>query len=643
MMKFLNFWRQKIEKIPKWLWLAIISVTLFLIVGTFWKYHLFAYNALDLAIFNQVFWKTAHGELFGLTIHPHSYLGDHAGLIILALTPIYLLWSDPRTLLLLQSVALILPAAFIWLLVQNRANTLNIGRNWTRLTAVLMSAAWLASPAVHNTGFFEFHLLPFALLPLFGAALAYEQDDRLGFVAWSLLAFVCREDVAFVILMFSFLAWLENRKLWWRLFPFLSGLSWFVGASFLIKAFNPDGGYKFMVYYEWLGHNPVVAATNVFIHPLRTLSHVMTFANLEMALALLMPLAFLPLLKPRRLLIALLPLLQIILGAPGGGQNVTEMHYVTLFLPALFLAAIDGLLTLPDREWFDRLPLKREDAKRAAWLVVVICIAYGFVALGPWPKAVASLFDPEARHRASLTAQALRQIPEDAPVAASYSMLPNLSGRDEIYSLHYLFLGVSQFAVAKYPVPDGLQYLALENSDLITYRSQFTNTQWAEPYYADGRSRLRAVMSDEVWTNGNFNVYRKRHGLPEPWSSGTEEEEPRLLRRKLDLTDDTVTVITDWNRPNNADAYLIRVEVLDKDDRPATSKEFPFLGLPPQTTESSEGIGNTLRIRLPCMAKEVGRINLSLVEQKSSMILDGWRSTTRFVTKEKILLKQEIK
>src|SRR5207245_582982 len=124
------------------------------------KYHLFLYNGIDLAYFNQVFWNFLHGRFFTQSIHPHSSLGDHAELIIPLLVPFYALFPDPRTLLILQTIFLLLPAIPLYFLAKHRVSS-------SSLIPFLITALYLLSPIVHNILLFEFHVLAFALLPLF--------------------------------------------------------------------------------------------------------------------------------------------------------------------------------------------------------------------------------------------------------------------------------------------------------------------------------------------------------------------------------------------------------------------------------------------------------------------------------------------
>src|SRR5687767_7123120 len=185
------------------------------------------------------------------------------------------------------------------------------------IAPLLIAAAWLLNPAMQNMALFEFHLLPFAIAPLLMAMLAYDQGRKVKFLLWSGLAMLVREDVALVVAMIGLLAWLERKPLWWRIAPAILGAGWFLAAMGIITHFSAGGGYKYGIYYAWLGSSPAEMVVNAVRDPLRLLGHIMSFANLEMALGFLMPLLFLPLLRSKRLVLLLAPLLQIILGAPG--------------------------------------------------------------------------------------------------------------------------------------------------------------------------------------------------------------------------------------------------------------------------------------------------------------------------------------
>lgn len=501
-MKLLS-WLEKREK-----YVLAGGITLYVLVFAaicLRKYALFLYNGVDLAYFNQVFWNTLNGRFFETTIQPHLSLGDHAELAIPLLVPFYAIAAGPRILLILQTLALALGAWPVWLLARRRLVAAAIPDNWKRFGPLALAAIWLLNPLVQNANLFEFHVLVFAVTPLLFALLEYDRGRKWAFLAWAGAALLCREDVALVVAAIGVLAWLEKRERFWRVVPLALGAVWFAGALFLISRFAPGGGYKFAAYYSWLGDTPLRFLAGLLRHPLKFLTHLFGIANLGMLLGLVMAFAFLPLLRPRRLLLALGPAFQLMLTAAGGALAL-QTHYAALFLPALVIAAIDGFAALPrllekiERRW--HWPA----LSRLAAAIIALIVVYDLLTLGPLP-AVGRLFDASVKERATVAREMLDQITPDANVAAGYALLPQLSSREKIYSLDYAFLGVSQFALQPYELPADTRFLAVDTADLIAYPSRFLSNRWSEPHYQGGFARLRAAAGDKVFSRGQFLLF----------------------------------------------------------------------------------------------------------------------------------------
>jgi len=470
--------------------MAILLYIGFFSLLCLWKYGMFGYDGLDLAIFNNVFWHTARGQLFMQSIHPHSYLGDHAGFGLLALVPFYWLWSGPKILLILQTIALGVAAWPLYLLAKRRF----VGQPsvWS-LTPLFIALAWLLNPLVHNINLYEFHLLPFALVPLLFMLLAYEDGRKWRFLLFAAAAMLFREDVSFVVAAVGVLAMLEKKSWWWRIMPILFGAVWFLAATKLVALLAPSGNYKFLVYYSWLTEVPNVGA--VF-------SHLLSAGNLEMLIGFGLPLIFLPYVSPKRLVLAAGPLTQILLGAPGGSAIVLQTHYATLFLPALFAATIFALKDSKDGKLGKRNGIFNSPAMLGALLLTSI---YGALTLGPLAHLSASAHQ---RLDALDAQQIVWAVPDDAAVAASYNLLPHLSSRGNVFSAHYVFLGVEQFATGPYELPTDIPVLlAFDSRDLTTYRAQFLRTAWTKPHYETGRERLAMLAGPTRARGGYFTLY----------------------------------------------------------------------------------------------------------------------------------------
>jgi uncharacterized membrane protein len=644
----IGIWLKTREKIV--LFVAISLTAIGLIAACFWKYGIFGYNAIDLAYFNQVFWNTVHGRPFSQSIHPHLSLGDHAEIAILPLAFLYALWRDPRTLLLLQAVALALPAYAVWRIAAVRLARTEHGK-LKAYGPLVLALAYLLNPSVHNIALFEFHILPFAIAPLLMAMLAYAEGRKGRFLAWSVLALLVREDVALVIIMVGVLAAIEKKPAWWRVVPPLLGAAWFAAAMRLIAAFSPEGAYKYRIYYAWLGATPLAMAGNAVAHPLGVLAHIATVANLEMALGFLMPLLFLPLLAPAALVLAAGPLLQIVLGAPGGGELIIDTHYATLFLPALMLAAIDGFAAAPAAARKLTRLATPDEAARSAGVLLLLAATYGAATLGPLPSVVRRITSGADAARSAAARAILARIPPDASVASAYALLPALSSRERLTSLHYVFLGVTQFGEKPYAPPDDIAYAAVDADDLLVYATQFAKTAWAAPQIAGGPGRLRAVLGAPAAHDSPFALFVK-NGVAIKGAEAIADTEPDgvisspyLVQAAARFTTDALAggpalvIASRWAAQGFDDAGLvIHTIVTASDGRTIAETRQPLVATPPFSFPIPGGYEVVTRLRSSSGRSHAGgAVTVSLEREDASYELDGIRSATRVVTGETAL------
>lgn len=626
------------------LWSAIVAFILAITAACLWKYSIYAYDAMDLAMFNSIFWKSLHGQLFGQSIHPHLSLGDHAELVIPVLLPLYALRPDPRTLLVLQAAALALPAAVIYNLTKRRLTAVaSLGRNLVKPLALLVAALWLIYPATQNAALFEFHILPFAILPLFLAASAYDAKRAGQFAIWSALALLVREDVALVVAGFGLLAWLEDRPWKWRLYPIIAAGLWFVVVQRIIGFFAPAGSYKFLVYYGWLGSTWPELAANLVRHPWRVAAHLMTLGNLEMVLAFLMPLLFLPLVRPKRLTLAVGPLLAIVLSSAGGGALISQTHYATLFIVPIFLATIEAAAALAAKP-IVRMPILAN--LPTAWFLgmVVAGALYSMVFLGPLPSIIIGMWGGRGRPLAELADAAIAQIPTNAPVAAGYRFLPRLSSRNRLYSLNYLFFGSTQFGERPYLPPDDLAYILTDDNDFLTYLGNSQKTTWMRERHDAGRDRLAPLAGETIWRQGPFALYGRDGNETSPtiaqrlpitqWPQDIAAEIVTLGPTKL------LTVTYGWGFADHqsliltANELALEVALADDAGRLVWSAVSTLDGGIASDGQTQAEIIRTASFPLPPQLNGVYRPTVRVIRADFDHNLTGLRSSENLITKK---------
>ncbi|MFA6553536.1 MAG: DUF2079 domain-containing protein [Patescibacteria group bacterium] len=475
-------WSEKNQRVILWSMIGLISAAM--ICGVVIKYNHFGYNAMDLGIYSQVFFNTAHGRLFEFSIHPHSYLGDHFELIILALAPLYAACQSPVTLLILQVLALTAAAWPLYLIAKKILPS---------HFSLLVALAWLINPFVWNMAFFEFHILPFAIILIFFTYYFFERKKFLTFAVFSALSLTVREDVSLVIAMFGCLSLIQRRSWKWFLWPIVTGGIWFIVSMQLTGFFNMYGSYKFLSMYPWLGDTMTAALKTITQKPWLLIIHLITFKNALLSIGLMLPLAALPLVKPKTLALGTLVAIQLFLSG-FGPTVVLETHYTALLLPVLFISAIAGLsyLTSNTTAQNDKKPF----ILRYRWLygiVISTAIIYAFVFISPIAALGRSLFsDPWDKNTVKINTRAVQQIlPQDA-VAAGYDYLGPLANRKQLYSLNYAFLGKKQYSDQEYHLPSDTNRIVMNASDFITYQLQHSD----KPEYRTGAARILSYISD---------------------------------------------------------------------------------------------------------------------------------------------------
>jgi len=446
--------------------IAIISYILIFILLSIWKYYNYYYDLLDLAIINQVFFNSAQGNLFASTIHPPSYLGDHFTPILLFLLPVYYIFQSPITLLILQSFFLGLAAWPIFLIAKNI-----LGKTW----AIFFALIFLFNPLVANINLFEFHFIPLAIFLILWAIYFYQKEKFFTFLLFIILSLLVREDVSLVIFMFGFLALLDRKKLKWIISPMLISTFYFLIALKITSLFGAAGQYKFMVYYSWLGNSWSEFFINFFLRFDKVLLHLIKIGNLEMILGLLLPFIFLPILRPKYLILSFLILIQFILGLPGGSGIVIKTHYASLFIPALIVASIYAIETFQTKKFKTKWLKFLQHEKPLAIILLVAGIIYTTITIGPFIGVVNKISSQGlVSKKSKILNEYISKVDDYSSVVASYNMLAPLSSRNNIHSLHYTYLGHLQFSKNKYIITSPVDYIVADLSDFFEYYLQYS-------------------------------------------------------------------------------------------------------------------------------------------------------------------------
>ncbi|MFA6099124.1 MAG: DUF2079 domain-containing protein [Patescibacteria group bacterium] len=639
----------------KILWTTIGLYVLVIIIFLVQKYLSYGYNAIDLAIYNQVFYNSAHGHLFQFSIHPHSYLGDHFELFIILLLPFYYFFQSPLTLLFLQTLFLGLAAWPLYLLARTILN-----RHWS----LILAAAFLINPFIWNMNFFEFHILPFAIFFLLFAFYHYKKNNFLQFCFIAGISLLIREDVSLVILMFGILALIEKRSLKWILTPLLAGGIWFITAFQLTGYFNNYGSYKFLALYNWLGETPAEIIKNLFLNPWLVLKNIFTFNNLFSVLGLLLPLAALPVFKLKYLLPAALIWIQLFL-LQASPTIMLETHYAALIIPFLFISAIYGLhrvLQSKNRSLLKKLPYF--PSKTIYLTIIIIAFLYSWVTFSPLITATRGfLFGQADNARQIIGDEQIKLIDNNESVVSSYAYLAPLSGRTQLYSLHYAFEGKKQYSDQAYRIDQPIDKMIVDYHDFVIYYLQSQGHGVESLQYSTGAGRIAGLIEKNNLglkkIIDNTAVYEKNYAPTEKLTEELDVAPEKMI--KINQSEGENLILLGWEYSNAenlsgyqilplslywqaankiADDYKLKISVTDEKNKVVLEKFYPLgYGLLPTSQWPTDKIIQTnYWFALPeKMNLADHRVSLQTVRLEGYLDLDNLRSAeTRITNQENI-------
>jgi uncharacterized membrane protein len=473
--KFWNYLHKHLSLVL--VWSGILSYTLYFSTLSILKYLNFNMGKYDLGNMDQTVWNTLHGRIFSLT-NPESTqtisrVAIHADYILVLLSPLYLIWSDPRTLLLAQTVVLSLGALFVYKLANN------VLKNKT--LAVVFAFGFLLNPLVQRQNLYDFHAVIFVTPLLIAAWYFLTQNKVKSMFLVLILAMLTKENIYLITALFGLYMLIKRKYISGALLSVASLTIFFV----LMKKVIPDahGGKHFALeYLSDFGDSTIQVAVNVLIHPLKTINTFFDHSGLEYFKKLLLPMGFLPLAAPLYMIFAGPDLLKNILSSNANLRDITYQYNAEI-IPFLFIASIYAANFLIKRF--------RISPTLAKYYILF------FTLLGVWQygampgsrTAQLAPFTHPLPYAAGIHTF-LSTIPESASVSATNNLASNLSEREHIYIVpqgvtsadYVLFLNVDWYENLK---------LLNKNVEEMKHNSQYQLVSETHDFHAFKRVSTR--------------------------------------------------------------------------------------------------------------------------------------------------------
>ena len=429
----------------------------------------FQYRTFDLAYYVQAIWQLVHGR-FQVSVEPVPLLGNHVEPIVLLFAPIFLVVRHPLVFVAGQNVLL----ASIGLIGYRLARQL-----FNPTAAAVLAAVLLLSPALGYVALHEFH--PEALTAPLLLLMIYASRSGRRWLYWTSLVLVlaCKENMALLLVAYcTVFLFIERRRplseLWkWYGAPLVVAVLWFGIATRVITPTLNSGNIDYLALYDRLGRSAGEIAWNVVTRPqlvLTQIAHALCQGNLLWGLIL--PLAGLPVLRPRWLLIGTPILLQHLLSWRSSEWTI-YFHYGAPLLPLLWIATLEALARLRDGAQ-PLAPGRARGYRRGISGGAPAGVLGATIAGQLWIGALPSMCSDLA-HR-SLTTPAvsakralLARIPADASVVAPLPYLSHLATRQKLYSLHYILKGLKTLSHEPYELPPPTDFVLIDFNDVATF------------------------------------------------------------------------------------------------------------------------------------------------------------------------------
>jgi uncharacterized membrane protein len=363
--------------------------------------------------------------------------------------------------------------------------------------ALCLLGAYSLHPSVQNANMAGFHLDLFAVPFLAWAIyLALDQRENVSWLYWLGLvgALSTREEVSVIVVVLGLLLFLQSRRL--GIMTAALGAGWYAAQFLFVKsAFAGGSELARGRLLQYGGDSPVELLRAWVQDPATYGRRLVSAETMVLAIIVLAPFAFLPLLRFRWLLPGL-ALQCIFLLSGEGWPRAGDGHYAATLVPFLVIATGAALATIQPRPTLS--------------VVTRVIVAGAVFSWGAF--SVSNVFrwnDLRSRaphEQARFDAAAL--VPDGAVVSASQLIAPLLADRAEVYSWPLPWETYPGYKKDPVPVATrraSVEWLVLDTADEL---------QWL-PAMADALPRIVPTQGFTLaWEKDGIKVYRR--GPSEP-------------------------------------------------------------------------------------------------------------------------------
>lgn len=410
----------------------IVYISYFLFLS-FSRHNNYRSLRLDLGNMDQTVWNVYKGNGFVLTDpegeQQESRIAIHADFLLILLAPLYVLWSDPRMLLIVQTIAVGLGMFPVYLLAKDKTQSRFIGLFFTLL--------YVINPALHRLLLHDFHAVTLVTPLLLWAFWFLHKERMVPFILCLFFAALGKEDIWLVTgLLGIYTARKKKHRVLGSIVALVSFSMFYLLFWKVIPSLTPDRQHFALSYLSEFGGSLNGIVKNLLKNPFGILPILIAPDRLWYYFQLLIPIGFLSIFSPLFLIFSA-PALGVNILSSNGNMRMIDYQYTSAITPFLFISAIFGFSVF--RQFVKKHIKKQKDRKRITAVILVgvfSCALYATYQWGEFPFSPTSRFKTftTVPHHKGLMDWVKYNIPQSASVSTTNNLGAHYSQRKILYN-----------------------------------------------------------------------------------------------------------------------------------------------------------------------------------------------------------------
>jgi len=428
----------------KWIYCFLLMLAC-LYAGTLSYYSIIRHINLNtgmdpLGLNSQAVWLLSNFKEPFISYHNQNILADHMVPILFFLSPFYKIYSDPITLLILQSILLASGVFPLYWIARDKLES--------SFLAISLSIGYLLYPALQFANLYDFSPGNIATPLLLFTFYFFHKKSYVKYFIFLLFALFCKEDVVPIAFFLGVYIFFFERRKKIGLFTIMLGVFWFYFAYRVLLHYVTSGEHAQLDAghfrrYSYLGSSMGEIVSTLFLHPVFVLKKILILEKLGYVVLLLLPVCFVSLFHIPTFFVGFSLAVANMLST-NISQSSIRFYYTATITPFVFISCVYGLRFLLNKRGFMIKVAEKINPKIS---LSKPCFIYGFssvilfssiagtVLYGPLPYS----FDPYSdeflvkNEGVEIVKEMLEMVPPDASVSAANNLGAHICNREKAF------------------------------------------------------------------------------------------------------------------------------------------------------------------------------------------------------------------